>query len=125
MAVAEPTIRRIGQDYIDGWNSDSIEDLVDLFADDAVCEDPVGSESLDGIDKIRAFFATGHGTTRLALDSQIRTSHANQGTLAFTIHTELDGTAYEFKAVDVMTINHDGRIQDMKAYWGSGDMKPR
>lgn len=125
MAVEEPAIRRIMQAYIDGWNSDNIEDLVDLFADDAVCEDPVGSEPLHGIDKIRAFFATGHGTTRLALDSQIRTSHANQGAMAFTIHTELDGTAYEIKAVDVMTINDDGRIQDMKAYWGTSDIKPR
>jgi steroid delta-isomerase len=77
-----------------------------------------------GIENIRPIYRKAQAVTRVVPDGDIRTSHGNAGAMAFTIHTEIDGTPYEIKAVDVITLDADGKIQSLKAYWGPSDIRP-
>jgi steroid delta-isomerase len=51
--------------YVAAWSRHDVDAVVALFASDAVVHDPVDSPPLEGVDKIREFFAQGVGGVRV------------------------------------------------------------
>jgi ketosteroid isomerase-like protein len=98
---------------------------LDLFADDAIIEDPVGASPLDpegkghcGRAAISAFWDTFIGPNHIRFD--IRQSYAagsevaNVGTITTTMP---DGTTAIAEGVFVYTVNARGKIVSLRAFW--------
>ena len=86
----------------------------EIYADDAVVEDPVGSEPYIGIDAIVGFyegaFATG---AKIALSGDVRCAG---NAAAFPFKVLMEGV--DISPIDVFEFNAEGKVQSMKAYWG-------
>ncbi len=122
--VDETVMRAAMQEYIDAFNRDDLAGLVNLYADDATVEDPVGSEPKTGRAEIEAFYKVAVASgARLKLSAPIRASHGNSAAMAFDVSLHYQGRDLVISAIDVMTFNDEGKYSSMKAYWGPGDMR--
>jgi steroid delta-isomerase len=112
------------QRYVDGFNAADAEAIVALFADDAVIEDPVGGGTLRrGRAEIAEFYrGSVKLVKRIELSAPIRGSHGNAAAMAFAVHLDYDGKPCVINVIDVMRFDDTGRIVEMKAYWGPGDV---
>lgn len=122
--ATEEQMRLAMQAYIDRFNVHDGEGLARLFADNARIEDPVGGTMIvQGRAAIDEFYR-GAATMveRLELAAPIRASHGSAAAMAFDIHMTAEGSPVLIRAIDVMTFDADGKIVDMKAYHGPGDM---
>ena len=98
---------------------------LDLFADDALVQDPVGKSFLDpsgkghqGIEAIGKFWDScrTHGTT----EGTIRESFAagdSCANLLTLVTTMPDGRQSVVKNVTVYNANSDGKLSSLQAYW--------
>lgn len=59
---------------------------------------------------------------RLELAAPIRTSHGAAAAMPFDIHMKAEGCPVLIRSIDVLTFDAEGKIIDMKAYHGPGDM---
>jgi steroid Delta-isomerase len=108
--------------YVEAFDKGDPELAVAIFAEDAVIEDPVGTPLKVGQEAIRAFYTANMATgAKLVLDGQIRcaTDHA-----AFAFHATLrmDGQDLEAHVIDVFAFNADGKVREMRAFFGPGNM---
>lgn len=97
-----------------------------VYAEDAVLEDPVGPSMFDpegrghrGHDGIRAFWELAIAPIE-TFSFVIHDSHANGRTCANvgTITTRFgDGTVVDTDLVMVYTVDDDGRVASMRAFW--------
>ncbi len=91
---------------------------LDLFAEGATMEDPVGSPIRTGREEIGAFFDQGHG----AADSvELRPNGpaivvGDQAAFAFDVRPVVGGAAMVMPAIDVMTFDDDARITSQRAF---------
>mgnify|MGYP002712985595 CR=1 FL=1 len=120
----EDQMRCAMQAYIDRFNAGDGDGLAALFADTARIEDPVGGTTVvEGRDAIDAFYRGAVTMVdRLELAAPIRTSHGNAAAMPFDIHMKIEGRPVLIRAIDVMTFDDAGKIIDMKAYHGPGDV---
>jgi steroid delta-isomerase len=104
--------------YVEAFDKQSIEIIRDMYAEDAVVEDPVGTDPHRGIDAICAFYegALGAGA-KLELTS---TPRCAGNAVAFTFSVNMPGMKIEI--IDVFEFNEAGKISSMKAYWGPENM---
>lgn len=110
------------QAYIDAFNAKDAEALVSLFAEDAILEDPFGSEPIQGKEAIAAFYRRGvRVVTKMMLVAPIRGSHGNAAAMAFDFEMDLRGRKVSARAIDVMEFDEAGKVSRMRAYWGPGD----
>ncbi len=125
--------RELGEASMAAVESGNRQAWLDLFAEDAVVEDPVGPSAFDpegkghrGLEAIAAFY-----------DNVIA---ANQS-IAFTIHQSFlcgeeaanvgvirisftDGSAVEVDGVYIYRRSPDGKIASLRAFWDPGAVRP-
>lgn len=100
--------------YVEAFDKADMSIIRDIFAADAVVEDPVGSDPHKGIDDICAFYEQGFSmNAKLSLNEAPRCA-GNAVAFSFTV------TVGEMKIqpIDVFEFNADGKVVSMKAYWG-------
>ncbi len=112
------------QQYINGFNSKDSKLLTSLFSDTATIEDPVGGENIvKGKEAITMFYGRAvEMVDRLELAAPIRGSYGNYAAMAFNIFMTSGGKNIQIGVIDVMTFDDTGKITEMKAYHGPGDM---
>ena len=100
--------------YMEAFSNADMDLIREIYAEDAVVEDPVGSEPYVGIDAIVGFyegaFATG---AKIALNSDVRCAG---NAAAFSFDVLMEGV--DLSPIDVFEFNEAGKVQSMKAYWG-------
>ncbi len=114
---AEANVRR----YLGLVASGGAAEIAALYAEDAVLEDPVGSEPLRGREAIQAFYATLETMTVTTELTSIRTAG---GEAAFQFHIETDtgaGVAV-LDPMEMMVFDENGLIRLMRAWWSDTDM---
>jgi steroid delta-isomerase len=120
----EQVMKRAMQAYIDSFNRSDPQAIVDLYAEDATVEDPVGSPLKQGRAEIAAFYKMAVDTgAKLALAAPIRASHGNAAAMAFEVKLRMPQGPAVIRVIDVMTFNAAGKFTSMKAYWGPSDME--
>jgi steroid Delta-isomerase len=120
--LAQEHMKKALQSYVDGFATGDAAAIAALFADDAVIEDPVGNPPISGRAAIEEFYANAVSAgTKLTLDAPIRGSHGNGAAMAFTI--EVPAMNLRIRAIDTMTFGDDGKITEMRAYWGPDDIE--
>src|ERR1700759_4984387 len=99
--------------YISLVAKGSGDDLVELFADDATVEDPVGGEVHIGRQAIHGFYSAMEAVQR---QCELVTLRVAGHEAAFHLKLTING-AMVIEPIDVMAFDGDGNISAMKAYW--------
>ena len=110
--------------YIDGFARQDAVALADLFAEDALQEDPVGSPSRQGRAAIHEFLTGSVATgARLTLDGPYR---LGADFIAFPLYVKLEwqGQPMRVDVIDVFHFNEAGKIRHMQAFFGPANFGP-
>ncbi len=121
--ISAQQIQEIMQLYIERVDAVDVDAILELYADDAVLEDPVGAPCHVGKAAIDQFYREGltRSKMRASLQGPVCASEAGSGAMAFRVDV-LDGEMPG--SIDVMEFNEQGQIRSMKAYWGSRNFTP-
>ncbi len=95
-----------------------VDDIAELYADDATVEDPVGGEVHIGRQAIRGFYASVLGAKA---ETDVVTLRALGHEAAFLWGSTMDlgeGGKIRVEIISTMAFDAEGRIASMKAYWG-------
>lgn len=108
--------------YVAAFDAGDPEMAVAIFTEDAVVEDPVGSAPRIGADAIRQFYTESMATgAKLHLDGPIRVAAAHAA-FAMQVRLHWDGTDMAIDVIDTFAFNEDGKVTEMKAYFGPTNM---
>lgn len=119
---APEAMRAAVDEYVAAFAAGDAERVVALFAPDAVVEDPVGQSRLEGHDAIRAFYAGSMQTgAKLELQGPVRCA-AETCAFAFGVYLDMAGRESRIDVIDVFRFGSDGKVVEMRAYWGPTDM---
>lgn len=113
------------QSYIEHFNAGDIEGVLELYAENASVEDPVGTPAHQGKDALRQFYAQAVKTKgQLELVAPMRGSRSNAAAMAFDVKLNLPGGPATVRVIDVMRFDENCRITSMLAFWGPDDFIP-
>ena len=122
MAVSAEHIAKVLQDYVDAVAGEDVEKIIDLYAEDAVVEDPVGTPVHKGHEALRAFYQIAvDAVEKMVLEGNPRIRD-NWGTAAMRAYPKGMDLKFCMETLDVMEFNDDGKIISMTAYWGDSNM---
>ena len=104
---------------------------LDLYADDAILQDPVGKSPFDqsgkghiGKEAIGKFYDMVIGQSNLKMTVQKRIISGDRAVAVFqTADNELNGMKFQVEMIAIYEMNDDGKIQRMSAYWSWDDMQ--
>lgn len=118
-------IRTTIERYLARFSADDREGWLDLWADGATMEDPVGTPVRTGREEIGAFYDQGHATTDAIelrpVGAPIVVGH--QASFAFDVRPTLGGATMTMPAIDVMTFDDDARITSQRAFVDFGMLR--
>lgn len=105
--------------YVEAFDTQDMNIIREIYADDAIVEDPVGTDIHHGIEAICTFYegALTSGA-KLELTGEARCSG---NAVAFPFQVQMPGMVIHI--IDVFEFNDAGKINTMRAYWGPENMK--
>ena len=110
--------------YIEYFNAADMDRLVDLFAADAHVEDPVGTDPKVGHDAIREFYAMSTGTgAQLHPNGPVCPTGADYVAYVMYVIVPME-TRMRFDVIETFRVNDDGKITEMRAYFGETNIRP-
>ena len=100
--------------YVEAFANSDMNLIREIYADDAIVEDPVGTEPHVGIDAVCGFYepALGMGITLELTGTPRCTGNA----VAFPFQVHAGDSRIEI--IDVFEFNEQGKVCSMRAYWG-------
>ncbi|MCY4426525.1 MAG: nuclear transport factor 2 family protein [Halieaceae bacterium] len=99
--------------YVRAFAESDMSIIEDIFAEDAVVHDPVGSEPHVGIDAVMGFYRrTVPGPATLELTGPVRCA-GNSAAFPFIV---VAGDL-RIEIIDVFEFNEAGKVAAMRAYW--------
>lgn len=107
--------------YVSLLATGSTDDLLELFAEDATVEDPVGSDVRTGRNEIREFFSTLQQLERQTELVLLRVA-GNEAAFSFTITFKVGDTPMRLQPIDTMTFDRDGKITSVRSYFAPADL---
>ena len=121
MAASAEQIHDVIEQYVARVAGGTTDEILELFAEGATVEDPVGTEVRATREAIREFYA---GLEALEQEGHIVTARiaGGQAAFLFELATKAGDQTYTLAPIDVMTFDDDAKITSMKAYWGDSDM---
>ena len=122
MADAEH-IRRIYDRYPELLNKGDVEGIVELYAEDATIEDPIGSDVHRGRDAIRAFYRASAGSVTMKRSGPVRVAGREAATPAVVLMGR-EGQQSALDVISVMTFDEAGKITSMRAFWSMDAIRP-
>ena len=116
-------MRRIVQQLIDALAAGDAARIVELYAEDATVEDPVGTEPLRGRVAIAELYdrAVAMGA-RIELVTPIRASHGLAAAMAFNVRVNTPQGEMCIAVVEVLEFDATLKITRMRAYWAPDDV---
>ena len=122
MSTPEENAKTVGR-YLELTAKGQVDDIVELYADDATVEDPVGSEVHIGRKAIHGFYSR-IPTSNNQTDIVTLRALGNEAAFFWNLTVELGGDRMRIEIISTMTFNEDGKIASMKAYWAPDNMTP-
>ncbi len=111
------TIKR----YIDLVANGGADDLVELYAEDATVEDPVGGEVHIGRQAIHGFYSAVDNVERECELVTLRVC-GNEAAFQFRLTVSAGEHRMVIEPIDVMVFDDEGKVASMKAYWSAADV---
>lgn len=120
------------EDYIRLFNNQDANGIADLYSDDATVTDPVGTPLKDGKAAILAFYELAVkngaklelvGPVCIAGQSAAFPFRCTVGGMTHVdsdvaVEVELPKGGMTIDIIDTFVFNKDGKVTEMKAYWG-------
>ncbi len=107
--------------YIELVAKGSADDLVELYADDATVEDPVGGEVHIGHQAIHGFYSALDNLQRECELVTLRVA-GNEAAFQFRLTIKAGNGGMVIEPIDVMVFGDDGKVTAMKAYWSADNV---
>ena len=117
-------IRQVYDRYPELVTKGDVDALVDLYAEDATIEDPIGSELRRGTEAIRAFYRASAGTITMKRTGPARVA-GNEAAAPLVVLLGPEGPGQ--KALDIistMVFDENGKVTAMRAFWSFDAMRP-
>lgn len=121
MPVSNETAAATVHRYLELVASGTAAQIIELYADDATVEDPVGSPVLTGREAIEAFYASFAAMPKTTRLLTLRTA-GGEAAFHFEIATDTGSGTATMAPLEVMTFDDDGRITTMRAWWSDADL---
>lgn len=100
--------------YVEAFATSDMNIIRELYADNAIVEDPVGTEPKVGMAAILEFYEAGIGAgAKLELTGSPRVAG---NSVAFPFRVQWGEMQIEI--IDVFDFDESGKVCHMKAYWG-------
>ena len=99
----------------------SADDLVELYADDATVEDPVGGEVHIGRQAIHRFYSAVDNVERECELVSVRVA-GNEAAFQFRLTVTAGDSRMRIEPIDVMVFDDRGKVTTMKAYWSADNV---
>ena len=110
--------------YVRSLENSDLETLLELFADDASIEYPVGTDLREGKDVLRAFYSEAcQGVAKASLSGNPRLA-GNEVAFPFNVIAGAPGEEIVINIVDVFRFNDEGKVVSMRAFWGPDNISP-
>lgn len=109
--------------YVDRLGSGTAEEIVELFADGATVEDPIGAPIRTTREELIEFYSI---ITNLdSREASLRWIKAAGDTAVFefTLVTGTGGMSFEITPVDIMVFDEAGKVTSMRAVWAPSDLR--
>jgi steroid Delta-isomerase len=115
-------IREVIGQYVARVATGTTDEVMELYAEGATVEDPVGSEVRTTRESIREFYS---GLEGLEQEGKVLTARiaAGQAAFCFELATKAGDQTYTLAPIDVMTFDDDGKITSMRAFWADSDVE--
>jgi steroid delta-isomerase len=111
--------------YVDGYRRNDKQAVLDLFHPDAVWHDPVGQPPHVGHEGIGAFWDSVHTMAeKIILEPTYVAVGGDEGAMAFGIHITVGDAPMILDAIEIFTLDDDGKIVLLKAYWDMSKARP-
>ena len=107
--------------YIELVAKGSADDLVELYADDATVEDPVGGEVHIGRQAIHGFYSAVNNVQGESELVSLRVA-GNEAAFQFRLTITAGEHRILIEPIDVMVFDERGKVAAMKAYWSAADV---
>ena len=107
-------IRQVYDRYPEMVTKGDVDGIVELYADDASIEDPIGSEPRRGKDAIRAFYQASAGTVHMKRTGPTRVA-GGEAAAPMVVLMGPKGVQQALDIISVMTFGEDGKITSMRA----------
>lgn len=122
MPTAEQ-MKAVVEGYVAGFAASDPDAIADLFADDATVEDPVGTDLRRGKAAIHEFYTFSTSTgAKLELLGEPRCA-GDYVAFPFAVLLEWEGQKSKIEVIDTFRINDEGKITEMRAFWGPENTK--
>lgn len=122
--VNQEKAQAIVDTYLSGLVDGELDTVLALYADDAVVEDPVGSEPFVGKAVLTDFYAKAVDMVVAAkCHGPVRTAN-NEIAFSFEIHALFEGQKSKIDIIDHFVLNDDHKIISMRAFWSDANMSP-
>ena len=122
----QDALRQIIVTYMDVFTAEDREGWLDLFAEDAWIEDPVGTPRRNGRKEIGEFWDETHTVPdKVALvPLGITTVIGDEGIFTMQAQATIGDTVYGIDIIDLMTFDEAGKITTMRAFFDPTTMSP-
>jgi len=122
----QDTLRGNIETYMARFTADDREGWLDLFADDAWIEDPVGTPRRNGRKEIGEFWDETHTVPDKVelVPLGIITVIGHEGIFTMQARATLGDTVFGLDIIDLMTFDDAGRISTMRAFFDQTTMVP-
>jgi steroid Delta-isomerase len=107
--------------YIELVAKGSADDLVELYAEDATVEDPVGGEVHIGRHAIHGFYSAVNNVQRECELVSLRVA-GSEAAFQFRLTATAGEHRMVIEPIDVMVFDDRGKITALKAYWSAADV---
>ena len=109
------------QQLVAGVNRHDVAAVIGLYADDAVVEDPVGTDPKIGHEAIQALYQQGFDLNiQFELTGPVRCA-GNSAAFPFLPTIDLGENKMSIEIIELIEFNEDGKVKSMRAYWGPGN----
>lgn len=125
MTADAATIRATVEGYCAAFTAGDQGAYVDLFADGAWIEDPVGTPRHEGKEAIGTFFDMSSSMADSIELRQTGPVRVAAGEAAFPMQARpvIGGATLAVDIIDVMTFDDAGKITTMRAFWDPAEMR--
>ncbi|HEX5087332.1 MAG TPA: nuclear transport factor 2 family protein [Nocardioides sp.] len=121
MAASPEKIREVVEQYVARVATGTTDEVLELFADGATVEDPVGSGVRTTREAIRDFYSGLESLEQAGEVLSVRIA-GGQAAFLFELRTHAGEQTYTLAPIDVMTFDDEGQITSMRAYWSDVDL---
>lgn len=107
--------------YLTALARRDLEAILDLYADDATVEDPVGAEPIQGRAALRSFYARALGMT--LQPERLGAVKVAGREAAFHFALTMPDLGRRLDIIEVMRFDDEGRVVSMRAFWGRANVE--